>query len=286
MDTVVSLADLKSAVHHWKRQGLSIALVPTMGNLHAGHYALIKAARDHADRVVATVFVNPTQFGEGEDFESYPRTLEADQRGLADHGCDLLYAPPVEDMYPSEPPRATVHVPVVSDGLCGARRPGHFDGVATVVLKLLNRVLPDCALFGEKDYQQLMVLRKMVADLDVPTDVIGVPTVRESDGLAMSSRNQYLTPAERRVAGSLHAALERCVLAIKSGRSVDKSIDAEKKKLARNGFRVDYFELRRASDLAPISRAAQENVLLVAARLGSARLIDNMRFKCEPDTDA
>lgn len=281
MDTVNTLADLRTAVDHWKRQGHSIAFVPTMGNLHAGHFALIKAARSRADRVVASVFVNPTQFGEGEDFESYPRTLEADQRGLADHGCDLLYAPDVQDMYNTAAPRAAVHVPVVSDGLCGERRPGHFDGVATVVIKLINRVTPDCALFGEKDYQQLMVLRKMAADLDLATEIVGIPTVRESDGLAMSSRNQYLSPAERRVAGQLHAALERCALKIKQGEQVEKSIETERKKLSKSGFRVEYFELRRARDLAEISSPASESVLLVAAKLGSARLIDNMRFRYE-----
>src|SRR5450432_1003598 len=208
METAIAVEDLRAHVGKMRRAGARIGFVPTMGNLHGGHFSLVSIARAHADRVVASVFVNPTQFGPREDFASYPRTLARDQAGLAARGCDLLFAPQVDAIYPFGP-NATVRidVPGISDVLEGALRPGHFTGVATVVTKLLNLVQPDIAVFGQKDYQQLLVIERMVRDLRLPTDIVAAPTLREANGLAMSSRNQYLSAEERELAGIIHRTL-------------------------------------------------------------------------------
>jgi pantoate--beta-alanine ligase len=269
---------LRAQIASWRRDGARIGFVPTMGNLHAGHHALVNVAKAQCDRVVASVFVNPTQFGQNEDYSTYPRTLEADARGLADAGCDLLFVPSVTDLYPFGAERTVVvHVPVVSDGLCGAFRPGHFDGVATVVSKLFHLVQPDAAFFGRKDFQQLRVIERMVSDLRMPVQVVPVDTVRESNGLAMSSRNQYLTPEERDRAGEIHRTLVAMRDAVAQGRAVETVERAAADRLTMAGFRVDYAEIRDAVDLSTPADGRREGlVALIAARLGKARLIDNL----------
>lgn len=278
MRTVDTVSGLREALQQWRQQGASVALVPTMGNLHAGHLRLVEEARRHADRVVVSIFVNPAQFGPGEDFAAYPRTPETDAERLRATATDLLFMPPVAVMYPA--PTATmtfVEVPGLSDDLCGRFRPGHFRGVATVVLKLFNLVQPDVAVFGEKDYQQLLVIRRMVSDLDLAVNVIGVPTVREPDGLALSSRNGYLTPAERRRAAALAAQLEAAAELIRQGRRDYAAIEHDAMEtLVQLGFEPDYFAIRRLDDLALPDPADTRLILLLAARLGRARLIDNL----------
>jgi pantoate--beta-alanine ligase len=278
MDTVTTIARVRERVRAWHADGLRVAFVPTMGNLHAGHMSLIDAARAHGDRFVASIFVNPMQFGPNEDFAHYPRTPREDERMLAAAGCDLMFMPDVVEIYPNGPENAArVEVPVLSHVLDGEFRPGHFQGVATVVTKLLNIVEPNAAIFGEKDFQQLTVIRRMVADLCMPVTIIGAATVRESDGLAMSSRNQYLTPAERRIAPVIHRELQHArtqLLAGKAERDVEsRGLSA----LTAAGLRPDYFVVRDARDLQPGLPHTRELVVLVAARLGKARLIDNLR---------
>ncbi len=260
-------------VADWRRAGQRIALVPTMGNLHRGHFSLVERARELADRVVATVFVNPTQFGPNEDFSSYPRTLEADTAGLAAAGCDLLYAPGMAQMYPFGEARCWVEVPALSDTLCGAFRPGHFRGVATVVARLFLHTQPDVAVFGEKDFQQLMVIRHMARDLGFPIEIVGMPTVREANGLAMSSRNQYLTPEQRERAGLIYRLLREAEAAVLRGEAIEPKLAKGLGALVDAGFKPEYFEARDAESLGPVSSG--DIVLLVAARLGKARLIDN-----------
>lgn len=249
-----------------------------MGNLHDGHISLVRLARRHAARVVVTIFVNPIQFGPGEDFASYPRTLSADRRRLVQAGADAVLVPRVEDIYPRGQSGATmVTVPGLSTDLCGAFRPGHFDGVTSVVLRLFNVVQPDIAVFGEKDYQQLVVLRRMVADLHLPIRILGAPTVRERDGLAMSSRNQYLRPAERALAPRLHLVLEDCVARLAAGERAFARIErSAMRALQRAGFRPDYVSIRDAEDLARPRPDSRRLRVLAAARLGRARLIDNV----------
>jgi len=260
--------------------GASIALVPTMGNLHAGHRALVEAARRDNTCVVASVFVNPTQFLPGEDYETYPRTLEADRAALEAAGADLLYAPGIADLYPDGLESTTrVEVPALDGILCGASRPGHFTGVATVVSKLFNIVQPERAYFGDKDYQQLLVLRRMARDLAFPVEVCGVPTVREPDGLAMSSRNAYLSEAERRVAPALYRALERLAAAVQAGAALAEAEQEAFDTLAAAGFSPEYVSVRRAADLAAAGEADRELAVLAAARLGTARLIDHLEFR-------
>ncbi|MGD8827522.1 MAG: pantoate--beta-alanine ligase [Gammaproteobacteria bacterium] len=276
--TVHNLADLRATVGRWRRDGERVAFVPTMGNLHAGHFRLVARARELGRRVVVSIFVNPLQFGPGEDYQTYPRTLDADTRGLAERDTDLVFAPDVDTMYPGGTGVTTrVTVPELSDILCGASRPGHFDGVTTVVNRLFNMVQPDVAVFGEKDYQQLQIIRRMVRDLAMPVSVEGVATEREADGLALSSRNQYLTAAERAVAPCLYQALSEAVAQIRDGRRDFAALQAESMAGLRSaGFQPDYFEVRDANSLslpAPESRL----VVLAAARLGRARLIDNLR---------
>ena len=278
MNTVHTVKELRDQVRAWRGRGERVALVPTMGNLHAGHIALVGRARELADRVVASIFVNPIQFGEGEDFDSYPRTLEADQVKLVAAGLDLLFAPSVSEVYPTGREGLTgVEVPGLSAVLCGASRPGHFAGVATVVAKLFNMAQPDVAVFGEKDFQQLMVIRRMVRDLDFAVEIVGLPTVREADGLAMSSRNGYLSAEERAVAPTLRRTIESAAERLRAGEGDYGAIVADARRaLSVAGFLPDYFEIRRAEDLLEPTHDESDLVILAAARLGRARLIDNL----------
>ena len=278
MRTFDALAGLRAQVAAWKREGARVGFVPTMGNLHAGHHSLVALAREHADRVVASVFVNPTQFGPNEDFTRYPRTPERDAEGLEASGCDALWLPSVEAMYPYGPQGAvSVRVPGVTEVLEGAHRPGHFDGVATVVARLFNQVLPDVAVFGRKDYQQLAVIRYMVADLAFPIELIAAPTRREDDGLAMSSRNQYLSPEERAVAPLIHQALTAMRDAMRAGDARERIEARADAMLRQAGFVPDYAVLRRPDLSVPVDGSGPF-VALIAARLGRTRLIDNLEF--------
>ena len=261
----------------WREAGQSIALVPTMGALHAGHMALVEAAKARADRVVATIFVNPLQFGPSEDLERYPRQEAEDAKLLEGHGCDLLWMPAADQLYP--PGFATtVSVSGVSERWDGAARPGHFDGVATVVAKLFTATRPDFAFFGEKDFQQLAVIRRMESDLGLGIDVHGVPTVRDADGLALSSRNAYLSPDERERALALPRALDHAREAVREGKPVRAALDDAIGELVRAGFsRIDYVELVDAETLEPLEQAAGEMRLIAAAVMGTTRLIDNIQ---------
>ena len=278
LDIVRTRAALRARVRAWRGEGLRVALVPTMGALHQGHLTLVRAGLARAERVVASIFVNPTQFGPNEDFSRYPRQEEADAALLEGAACSLLYAPTVDEIYP-EGVATTVRVAGVSEGLCGAARPGHFDGVALVVAKLLLQCLPDLALFGEKDFQQLKVIERMAADLDLPVEIVGVATVREADGLALSSRNRYLTPAERTVAPALHRALQAVAAGLKAGGRADALCAAAAAGLVAAGFgSVDYLEVRDQATLRPAEDWQGPPLrVLAAARLGGARLIDNVR---------
>lgn len=270
------IEELREATARLRENGKTLALVPTMGALHDGHMALVARAREVADHAVASIFVNPAQFGEGEDFDAYPRHEDADCEKLETAGCALLWAPSPDQVYP-DGYATTVSVTGVSEGLCGGSRPGHFDGVATVVAKLFNQVRPDIALFGEKDYQQLAVIRRMARDLDFDLDIIGVPTVREADGLALSSRNAYLSDDERAAAVALPEALGEAASAIARGGDVAEALIAIKARLFEAGFAtVDYVELRDADTLAPVLRIERPARLLAAARIGKTRLIDNI----------
>jgi pantoate--beta-alanine ligase len=274
---VRTIASLRAAVAAWRAEGRRIALTPTMGFLHEGHLSLVRLGKQRADRVVASLFVNPTQFAPAEDYEAYPRDEARDATLLASAGCDLLYAPSVAEMYP-EGFGTTVTVAGVSAPMDGIARPIHFAGVATIVAKLLAQCAPDLAIFGEKDYQQLLVIRRMARDLDLPVDILGATTVREADGLALSSRNVYLTHNERAVAGRLNEALRSAAEALRAGAAVSAAESAGRAALAEVGFDpIDYFEVRGADDLArlgpgPVTTPAR---VFGAARLGKARLIDN-----------
>ena len=278
MNTVSSVQHLRDAVAQARRAGQRIALVPTMGNLHAGHVSLIEQARRSADFIVASIFVNPLQFGANEDLDSYPRTLAEDQDKLAAAGCNLLFTPTVTEMYPNGMHGQTrVLVPGVSEGLCGASRPGHFEGVATVVCKLFNMVQPDLAVFGEKDYQQLAVIRSMVRDLNLPIEIQGAPIVRAADGLALSSRNGYLDAAQRAAAPALYRSLQQLAERLRAGETEHAALIAEAQRAQQAaGFRPDYLEIREAFSLRPATPADRSLVLLTAAHLGSTRLIDNL----------
>lgn len=277
MQILTTLDSLRKQVSAWHRAGRRVALVPTMGNLHAGHVDLVRRARAQADHVVVSVFVNPLQFGKNEDFDRYPRTPQADAERLQPAGADVLFTPTVTEVYPQGLQAQTrIEVPGVSDILCGAFRPGHFSGMATVVNMLFNMVQPDVALFGEKDYQQLFVIRRMVSDLHLPVEIVGVPTVRDASGLALSSRNQYLSDDERQQASLIHRTLSAVAAQLRAGRADFAALEAEAIRILREaGFRPDYFTLLRP-DLTPPAAGDRELVILVAAWLGKARLLDNM----------
>ena len=284
MNTVKSVRDLRAAIAQARAEGKQIAFVPTMGNLHAGHAALVEKAAQRADFVVASIFVNPLQFGPSEDLDKYPRTLAADQDKLVEAGCHLLFTPDVEEMYPHGMHGQTrVSVPGVSEGLCGASRPGHFEGVATVVSKLFNMVQPDLAIFGQKDFQQLAVIRTLVRDLNMPIQIIGEPTVRAEDGLALSSRNGYLNAEQRAAAPTLYRSLEQIASAIQAGERDYPRLIAQAQQLqSAAGFRPDYLEIRESNSLRPASAEDRQLVILVAAFIGSTRLIDNLALELEP----
>jgi pantoate--beta-alanine ligase len=279
MDTVTTIGAVREHVRAWRRQGLRVAFVPTMGNLHAGHVSLIDAARRHGERFVASIFVNPMQFGPNEDFAHYPRTPLEDARMLAAAGCNLMFSPEVREVYPNGAERATrIEVPGLSRILEGEFRPGFFEGVCTVVAQLFHIVEPDVAVFGEKDFQQLTVIRRMVADLCMPVEIIGAPTVRDADGLAMSSRNQYLTAAERALAPTIHATLQAAAQRLAAGDAELASIErAGVQTLESAGFRPDYFAVRDAANLSAPLAGTHALVVLTAARIGKARLIDNLQ---------
>lgn len=280
MDTVTTIAAVRERVSRWHSEGQRVAFVPTMGNLHPGHISLIELARKRGDRFIASIFVNPMQFGPNEDYAHYPRTPRKDEEMLAAAGCDLMFMPDVAEIYPRGFEHDTrVAVPELSGILDGEFRPGHFDGVSTIVAKLFNIVTPDIAVFGEKDFQQLAIIRRMVKDLCIPIEIIGAPTVREPDGLAMSSRNQYLTEDERKVAPQLYQALTRAVKRIERGETDFGVIERDELEgLRKHGFRPDYFTVRDAKTLVPPAADARHLVVLVAARLGKARLIDNLQL--------
>ncbi len=279
MKIISSLPDLRTHLTPWRHAGQTIAFVPTMGNLHAGHINLVKAAQTVANRVVVSIFVNPLQFGPTEDYQSYPRTLEADCEKLKEVHTDLLFTPNVTDLYPQGMAVSTrVEVPQLGDILCGAARPGHFIGVATVVNKLFNIVQPDQALFGEKDYQQLQIIKRMVTDLNMPIDIISVPTCRESDGLAMSSRNSYLDATQRRQAPQLYQILNQLKTQIEAGRRDFTEMETQTiSQLTEAGWNPDYVTVRTANSLALPTSEDKHLVILAAARLGKTRLIDNIQ---------
>lgn len=278
MKTVTRVAELRQQISDWKKAGQRIALVPTMGNLHQGHLSLVKQAKDVADKVVVSLFINPLQFDDASDLSAYPRTEGADAEKLAQVACDLIFMPSLTEVYPQDMAAQTkIMVSGADDILCGARRPGHFAGVATVVNKLFNMIQPDIAIFGEKDYQQLWVINKMVADLSLPIRIIGGEIVRESSGLAMSSRNQYLTESQRMQAAGLYQTLLTVKQQLQAGEKDFVLIENQAKlSLTEKGFDPDYIEIRRASDLALPVEGDMSLRLLAAAKMGNARLIDNI----------
>lgn len=283
MEIVRTVAALRARVRAWQAEGLSVALVPTMGALHHGHLSLVRLGLTCADRAVATIFVNPTQFGAGEDLSAYPRDEASDAQMLRDAGCHLLFAPPLAEVYP--PGFATrVIVDGLTDCLCGAARPGHFDGVAQVVTKLLNQAGADFAVFGEKDWQQLAIIRRLTRDLDIATRILGAPILREADGLAMSSRNRYLSDAERAVAGHLSRVLREVAARLSADAPIAESVTAAERTLLDLGFQtVDYVEARAAATLAPWKGSgAHAGRVFAAAWLGRARLIDNFPIPQTP----
>ena len=277
LTTVHTVAELRATVADWRAQGLRVALVPTMGALHDGHISLTHLARQHADRVIVSIFVNPTQFGPNEDFSAYPRTLPSDQKLLDEAGVELCFAPSVDEMYPDGFATKVTVDGAMTNVLCGAARPGHFDGVAQVVTKLLLQALPDCAIFGQKDYQQLMVIRRFSTDLNIPVEIIGAKILREADGLAMSSRNRYLTAAERAIAPTLNRVLREITTKAATGAELGPLLAKGRKDILQAGFDpIDYLEVRDARTLELISDTVKKPArIFVAARLGKARLIDN-----------
>lgn len=279
MDQVTKKAALRNTVQNWRQQGLSVALVPTMGNLHAGHLQLVKQAKELADKVIVSIFVNPTQFVEGEDFETYPRTIEEDMENLKTIRPDLVFIPDVDEVYPTGSNlESKVVVPELDSIFCGAFRPGHFTGVTTVVSKLLNMIRPDIAIFGNKDYQQLLVIKKLVTDLCIPVEIIGAETVREASGLALSSRNRYLTQDEKEIATEIYQTLTRISDVIKSGGDNLPQIEADAVDyLEDKGFKTEYLSIRDAENLG--EPADRNLVVLIATWLGKARLIDNIQIK-------
>lgn len=285
MLTITQPHELRAVLGAYRPAGKRIGLVPTMGNLHAGHISLVDLARDRADVVVATVFVNPTQFGPNEDFARYPRTAAADEVALEQSGCHVLFMPTVETMYPLGTERGVrIQVPLLAQVLEGALRPGHFDGVATIVAKLFNLVQPDIAVFGRKDYQQLLVVRALVADLCLPIDIVDAPILRADNGLALSSRNQYLDAEQRKRAGVIQELLSEMIAKVRDTTEPLSAIELEaSQRLVHAGLQPDYVTIRRAADLEePHAGQRADLVALVAARLGSVRLIDNMAISAHP----
>ncbi|WP_312104320.1 pantoate--beta-alanine ligase [Acinetobacter venetianus] len=275
MKTETTIQGLTASLAPARNTKKMIGFVPTMGNLHEGHLTLVRAAKKICDIVVVSIFVNPIQFGAGEDFDSYPRTLEQDSRLLADVGCDIIFAPSVEQMYGSQPRLTNISVGQITDDLCGKSRPGHFDGVAVVVTKLFNIVQPDYAFFGQKDYQQLAVIRQFVQDLNIPLEVIGVPIVRAEDGLALSSRNGYLSVEQREIAPTIYRLLKQAEQSLQEGKALSEVLADISAQLTQAGFVVDYVEARQPN-LQPVEKFDRNLVLFVAAKLGSTRLIDNL----------
>ncbi|MGA9444649.1 MAG: pantoate--beta-alanine ligase [Methyloceanibacter sp.] len=275
LEIVRTVADLRARVAAWHARGETVAMVPTMGAIHEGHMSLVQQANRLAGHVVASIFVNPLQFGPNEDFAAYPRGKARDAALLAQAGAALLFTPNANEMYP-EGFATKVHVAGITGGLCGATRPDHFDGVATVVTKLLLQCTPDIAIFGEKDYQQLLVIQRLVRDLNVPIEIVGGPIVREPDGLALSSRNAYLSAEERETAPLLHAAIQQASHELAAGLSAEQALESARAALEAAGFRVDYLEARDPETLAPLSGPVASARILVAAFLGKTRLIDNV----------
>ncbi len=281
MKTETTIQGLAASLNPARAARKIIGFVPTMGNLHEGHLTLVREAKKLCDVVVVSIFVNPTQFGPGEDFDNYTRTLEQDSRLLADVGCDIIFAPSVEQMYGTQPRLTNISVSQITDDLCGSSRPGHFDGVALVVTKLFNIVQPNYAFFGQKDYQQLAVIRQFVQDLNIPLEVIGVPIVRAADGLALSSRNGYLTPEQRQIAPVIYQGLKQAEEQLHQGKDLQQVLADLKTLLTDNGFVVDYVEARQPNLLA-VSQFDRDIVLFVAAKLGGTRLIDNLQVAFTP----
>ncbi|MCH8502385.1 MAG: pantoate--beta-alanine ligase [Aliidiomarina sp.] len=277
-----SLEQLRKTRRQWSQQGSVVAFVPTMGNLHEGHLQLVDAAKKLADKVIVSIYVNPLQFGANEDLDKYPRTLAADMQALTARGADAVFTPDTGLIYPRGLSEQTyVEVPHLSDILCGASRPGHFRGVATIVCKLFNMVQPDHAVFGKKDYQQLMVIRLMAEDLSLPVSIHGIETIRANDGLALSSRNGYLSDHEHKQATSVYRAMQQIAEALQSGRKDFSTLENDAKLLLKaNGFTPDYVSIRRQHDLAPAADHDHQLVILVAAYLGKTRLIDNLEVSC------
>jgi pantoate--beta-alanine ligase len=278
MKTETTIQGLTASLSPAKASRKIIGFVPTMGNLHEGHLNLVREARKLCDVVVVSIFVNPIQFGPNEDFDNYPRTLERDQQLLADVGCDIVFAPTVEQMYGNQPRLTNISVNNITDDLCGAQRPGHFDGVAVVVTKLFNMVQPNFAFFGQKDYQQLAVIRQFVRDLNIPLEVIGVPIARAADGLALSSRNGYLSPEHREIAPVIYQSLQTAAQQLTSGTALSDALNTIRATLTDAGFVVDYVEAR-SFELQKVDSFNQDIVLFVAAKIGKTRLIDNLQVK-------
>ena len=281
MQSITEIRSLRSQIKAWRQAGLSVALVPTMGNLHRGHFSLVEKAKNLADKVVVSIFVNPMQFGANEDLDNYPRTLNEDKQGLAELGTDIVFTPSVETIYPNGlGAQSFVDVPDISLGYCGGSRPGHFRGVATVVTKLFNLVQPDYACFGEKDFQQLQVIKTMARDLSIPVEVIGVPTMREVSGLAMSSRNGYLSDEQKATATVLFKALNTCAEQLKSGEKDFAELEAAAKvSLEQAGLKPDYFEIAQRDTLKTATIEDTQFVILAAAYFGGVRLIDNIQVE-------
>lgn len=280
MITTESISAIRKQVLAWRLKGETVAFVPTMGNLHLGHLTLVREAKSRADHVVASIFVNPMQFGQNEDLDAYPRTLSDDQSALVEAGAELLFTPTPSIIYPKGMEAQTfVEVPLISDLLCGESRPGHFRGVATIVCKLFNIVQPDIAVFGQKDFQQLLVIKTMVEDLSMPIEIIGVETIREDSGLAMSSRNGYLTAAQKQQAAVLKQTLDKMAIELRAGQQTDEVISTAKQAISAAGFDNDYLDIRNAKTFNKADSSDAEQVILVAAYMGATRLIDNLIVK-------
>lgn len=280
MITTESISAIRKQVLAWRLKGETVAFVPTMGNLHLGHLTLVREAKSRADHVVASIFVNPMQFGQNEDLDAYPRTLSDDQSALVEAGAELLFTPTPSIIYPKGMEAQTfVEVPLISDQLCGESRPGHFRGVATIVCKLFNIVQPDIAVFGQKDFQQLLVIKTMVEDLSMPIEIIGVETIREDSGLAMSSRNGYLTAAQKQQAAVLKQTLDKMAIELRAGIQTDEVISTAKQAISAAGFDNDYLDIRNAKTFSKPASSDAELVILVAAYMGATRLIDNLVVK-------